>query len=55
MEGIIRALTRQNLSLGFPKNQPAQLQRLDTIVKFHLQRVLICYFPISKFQRLKFI
>ena len=39
---------------GFPtrscSNKPAQLQRLARIVNFHLEQVLISYFPMSELQ-----
>ena len=49
---IIWALTRQNLSSGFPtkwaSNQPAQLQRLDRKLKFCSKQVQIWYFSKSE-------
>ena len=47
----IWAATRENLSLGPYKKQPAQLHRLARIVKFCLWQVLIGYIPISEEQR----
>ena len=43
---------RAKLSLGFLtriyQNQPAQLQRIARIVKYHLYQVLLRYFPNSE-------